>query len=40
MLHRKDGQQAMKTLHGKNINNRLLIVKEARSRDERHGQGW
>ena len=40
MLHSKDGSQAMKTLHGKNINDRLLIVKEARSRHERQGQGW
>ena len=40
MLHSKDGNQALKTLHGKNINDRLLIVKEARSRHERQGQGW
>ncbi len=40
MLHRKDGHQAMKKLDGTNINNRLLIVKEARSRGERQGQGW
>jgi len=40
MMHRKDGHQAMKSLHGKNINDRLLIVKEARSRHDRQGQGW
>jgi hypothetical protein len=40
MLNRKDGNQAMKTLHGKNVNDRPLIVKEARPRDERQGQGW
>ena len=40
MLNRKDGNQALKTLHGKTINNRLLVVKEARPRDERQGLGW
>lgn len=40
MLNSKDGHQAMKTLHGKKISNRLLIVKEARPRDERQGHGW
>jgi RNA recognition motif-containing protein len=40
MLNRKDGNQAMETLHGKTINNRLIVVKEARSRHERQGQGW
>ena len=40
MLNRDDGHQAMKKLDGKNINDRLLIVKEARSRHDRQGQGW
>ena len=40
MLNRKDGDQAITTLHGTEISNRLLIVKEARTRDERRGQGW
>lgn len=40
MLNRADGHDAITTLHGKNINNRPLVVKEARPRDEREGQGW
>ena len=40
MSNSDDGHQAMKTLHGKNINDRPLIVKEARPAGERQGQGW
>jgi len=40
MLNREDGNRAMATLHGKKINNRPLIVKEARACEERQGQGW
>jgi len=40
MLHATDGQKAIKTLNGKTISNRQLVVKEARSRDERLGRGW
>ncbi len=40
MLNRDDGHQALKTLDGKNINNRPLVVKEARPRGERQGNGW
>ena len=40
MLNKQDGHNAMKTLHGKKINNRPLVVKEARPRDEREGHGW
>ena len=40
MLNREDGCKALKTLHGKRVNDRLLVVKEARPRDERQGHGW
>ena len=40
MLSSEDAHIAIKTLHGKKINDRLLIVKQARSRDERDGHGW
>jgi len=37
---KKDYKKALETMHGKKISNRLLIVKEARPREERHGNGW
>ena len=40
MLDIKEGQEAIQTLDGKKISDRRLIVKEARSRDERQGCGW
>lgn len=40
MDDRKEGKNAMRTLHGTKIKDRLLIIKEARSRDERDGLPW
>jgi RNA recognition motif-containing protein len=40
MQCKKEMSKAVDMLHGKAINKRLLVVKEARSRDERHGQLW
>lgn len=40
MLHNKDGQQAIQNLDGTTISDRRLIVKAARTRDEREGRGW
>lgn len=40
MADRKEGCSAMRTLHGTRINDRLLVVKEARPRDERSGLPW
>jgi len=40
MQNHKDACKAMEYLHGKTVNDRQLIVKEARSRDERQGLGW
>lgn len=35
-----DGIQAIKTLHGTMLQDCSLVIKEARSRDERRGQLW
>jgi len=40
MADRKDWYSAMLLLHGTIINDRPLVVKEARSRDERRGLPW
>ncbi|HIJ79362.1 MAG: RNA-binding protein [Desulfobulbaceae bacterium] len=40
MSNSKDGDKAVVNLHGKKISNLRLVVKEARPRDERQGQGW
>ena len=40
MEDRKEGRSAMLNLHGAKINDRLLVVKEARPRDERDGLPW
>jgi RNA recognition motif-containing protein len=40
MEDRKEGANAMQALHGTKINDRLLVVKEARSRGERDGLPW
>lgn len=40
MADRKDGRSAMLLLHGTKINDRPLVVKEARPRDERRGLPW
>lgn len=40
MADRKEGTIAMRTLNGTTINDRLLVVKEARSREERSGHPW
>ena len=40
MADRKEGSIAMEVLHGTRINDRLLVVKEARLRDERSGLPW
>ncbi|MBU0729757.1 MAG: RNA-binding protein [Proteobacteria bacterium] len=40
MSSRTAGKIALQNLHGKKINNRKIIVKEARPRDERMGLGW
>ena len=37
---KKEVSKAVEMLHGKTINERLLVVKEARSRDERRGNPW
>lgn len=36
----EDAATALKMLHGKTVNKRLLVVKKARSRDERQGRLW
>ncbi|MGV1099138.1 RNA recognition motif domain-containing protein [Thiovibrio sp. JS02] len=40
MANRTEGDTAMQTLHGTMINDRLLVVKEARPRDDRFGHPW
>ena len=40
MADRKDGRNAMQALHGTKLNGRSLVVKEARSREERDGLPW
>jgi len=40
MADRKAGKIAMKALDGRKINDRQLVIKEARSRDERDGLPW
>ena len=40
MADRKEGAIAMRALHGKTINDRHLVVKEARPREERDGMAW
>ncbi len=40
MQNKKDASKAVEMLHGKSVNKRLLVVKEARSRDEREGRPW
>jgi RNA recognition motif-containing protein len=40
MADNKEGRTAMRILHGTKMNDRLLIIKEARSRDERDGLPW
>lgn len=40
MEDRKEGLIAMRTLDGSSVNDRLLVVKEARPRDERFGLPW
>ena len=40
MADRKEGCRALQTLHGTTVNDRLLVVKEARPRDERFGLPW
>ncbi len=40
MSNVKDGRDAVAGLDGQSINQRLLVVREARSRDERRGQAW
>lgn len=40
MADRQEGCIAMETLHGAEFNERLLVVKEARPRDERFGLPW
>lgn len=36
----KDITKTVKTLHGTEFKEQLLVVKEARSRDEREGRPW
>lgn len=40
MADKKEGCKAMQALHGTSINDRLLVVKEARPRDQRDGLLW
>ncbi|MCB2180955.1 MAG: RNA-binding protein [Desulfobulbaceae bacterium] len=36
----KDASKAVELLNGKTVNKRFLVVKKARSRDERQGRPW
>ena len=36
----EDGCNALAALDGQQVNDRALVVKEARSRDQRQGCGW
>lgn len=40
MANKKEACNAIEALHGTNINDRLLVVKEARPRDQRDGLLW
>jgi len=40
MANEEEGLQAIKTLHGTMLQDCSLVIKEARSRDERRGQLW
>lgn len=40
MANRKDGRNALQALDGVPVNNRLLVVREARTREERRGLPW
>lgn len=40
MEDRKEGRSAMRLLNGTKVDDRLLDIKEARTRDERRGQPW
>ncbi len=40
MLSSKEATAALEMLHGKAVNERSLVVKQARSRDERQGRPW
>ena len=40
MASRGGGGRCIEELHGKVLNKRPLVVKEARTRDERRGLGW
>jgi len=37
---KKEASKALEMLHGKAVNEQLLVVKKARSRSERQGQPW
>ena len=36
----QDGRDALAGMDGQTVNHRLLVVREARPRDERFGLGW
>ncbi len=40
MPSQMEGQKALDRLNGMTVNNRPLIIKQARPRDERLGRGW
>ena len=40
MPSRSEAQKALLELNGKRINDRSLVIKQARPRDERLGRGW
>ena len=40
MANEEEGIQAIKALHGTMLQDRSLVIKEARSRDDRRGQPW
>lgn len=40
MQCKQDASKAVEKMHGKAVNKLLLVVKKARSRDERQGRPW
>ena len=36
----EEGKNAIQALHGTKLQNRLLVIKEARNRNERRGHPW
>jgi RNA recognition motif-containing protein len=40
MAAKEEGHNAIKALHGTKLHDRLLVIKEARTRNERRGHPW